>query len=498
MPVTPFPFHSFGGLNLGAPDEIDGALDLLNVDWDSSLGSIRQRWGYSNLTGSAAAAAYKAPCVTPSKKILVARSTTLEALSSTGTSLATTALASASYPMSCVAFGSPSASYVYVGTYDAIKRWDDSASTFSSPAGGPKARLLTVQLPDNRLVAAGTASGANGPGGATSSESHVWFSNAGDAETWSSNDYVQLSPGDGEVFTGAVQWRGQVFVFKQTKGFVFYGNSVDASGGAVFNVRAFPLNTKIELSNTFSAAPVTAGRDAVYFTSNDGLYATTGDVPAKVSGDVALAWQGGWGKIPPYFAGYFANGGNLLGASYGLTYANERLFLSSVNSGAGGHLFYDLTLDAWGYWDLPGGALVGSLFGSEQALVLNRLDANHVAVLRSAFTTDAGADISSYYRTGFNDYGTDTEKTIRDAELWGTGTVRYSASADFDATLGTTEDVTLGTSPAIDHGFVHAPAASLKGTLFSHQFASVSGGAWAVHRCTQNVDGIRPPGMRGS
>jgi hypothetical protein len=52
---------------------------------------------------------------------------------------------------------------------------------------------------------------------------------------------VDLTPNDGEVIT---EWRvgaATLFVFKQTKFFVFYGNSTDGSGNPVFNYRSVDL-----------------------------------------------------------------------------------------------------------------------------------------------------------------------------------------------------------------------------------------------------------------
>jgi hypothetical protein len=167
-------------------------------------------------------------------------------------------------------FGTGTTSYLYLAQgYGASVFRATLAPTFSTPAGMPNAQFLAVQPSDNRLVAAYTSADP---------ASRVKFSDPGDAETWGANNYVDLTPNDGEVITGMVAWRDQLFVFKQNQFFVFYGNSTDGSGNPVFNYRT--VDTGVGAVNgrfsTCVAAP-----DGVYFMSARGVYRTTGGSPPE-------------------------------------------------------------------------------------------------------------------------------------------------------------------------------------------------------------------------
>lgn len=49
------------------------------------------------------------------------------------------------------------------------------------------------------------------------------------------NNYVDLTPGDGEPIMGMIAWRGYLFVFKQSKFFRFSSTTTDSTGNPVFN-----------------------------------------------------------------------------------------------------------------------------------------------------------------------------------------------------------------------------------------------------------------------
>lgn len=119
----------------------------------------------------------------------------------------------------------------------------------------------------------------------------------------------------------------------------------------------------------------------------------------------------------------------------------------------------------------------------------------HLMLHKAGDANDDGTVITSRYRTGFMDFGDDREKTLREMQMWGTGTVATAVSKDFATAAGTATNVTLGASPAIDRA-IYSQAKS--GTLFSFNFASVSGGAWTLHRAEPRFREWREPGSRSS
>lgn len=497
MPVTPFPLHTFSGINLrDSVDSVgDQCIDCLNIDLDYSGTKVRSRDGYTGLTSVATTDAHgflfrQNDSALLASTIVSGSTGKFQSINASGT---ITALANEQV-FSAVNFGTPSATYTYyaratTGTLQTIGRL--SGVTPTAPANMPNSSWLGVQETDNRLVVGGPTTG---PSAAASSVHHVWFSDPGNAESWGANNYVQLTPGDGETIRAVVSWRGQVFVFKQTKMFVFYGNSTDASGNPVFNYRSVKLpstvaSAKYSTQNLGYGAMATAGEDGVYFVTNDGVYVTTGDVPALLTGDLYPLGTGQ--TLPSTYTGPNGRWYNALA----IHFHKRRLFVSiEANTLT---LVYDIDSGNWFPWSIQPSAFA-TWDGSQREGLLYFAGgtASHLIYsLKSTAATDDGAAITSYYRRGFNDLGTDTEKVIRETQLWGTGTVAYSTSQDFSA-LGTGRNVTLGTSPAIAAKYVQPSLGTGKGTVFSDEFRSVSGGPWAIHRTVLNVDGARSPGLK--
>lgn len=501
MATTPFPLSTFRGLNLvDSVDSVgDQCIDCRDIDLDYSGTKVRSRDGYDNLT---TAFTTDLTCLhrQNDSKLLASDSTTLYSINSAGSKTSLGTLTG----LQAVNFGTPTETATYMaglvsGTTVTLRKI--VSTTLSAPtatvngSGGstmPLVQHIGVQEADNRLVVATPTGASAAPGGGSSSSSHLWFSEPGAPESWNTNNYVQLTPGDGENIQGIVTWRGQVFVFKQTRMFVFYGNSTDGAGNPIFNYRTVQIPSRF-LSGLLGSPRTPVGEDGVYFTTADGVYVTTGDVPALLSEDLApLATDQ---ALPSYLTGI-----NARFTDFRALHLHKRRLFLSLGGSTPGTLVYDLDAGTWVVWSIAprklatweaedGSGLLYFVNGSGNTYYIQRF--------KSSFTDDDGAAINSYYRTGFSDFGADEEKTVMDAQLWGTGTVQYSASKDFGP-LGQTENVTLGTSPAIGHGYAHKAAASMKGTVFSQKYASVSGGAWALHRVVQNVEGLRPPGLRGS
>jgi hypothetical protein len=300
---------------------------------------------------------------------------------------------------------------------------------------------------------------------------------------------VGLNPGDGEALEALVAWRDLLFAFKQTKFFVFYGNSVDAVGGPVFNYRT--VATGVGIWNRGAAC---AGPDGVYFVDRTGIYRTTGGPPQKVSTPVDPIFKYGYGGLT---ASSFYQGGQLATSPQGaLKWHNGCLYFTFAATGSSTRnrvLKWNPTLDAWTLWAIPMHNLTS--FGTsgfiERDLVFSyATGSNHLGRMSTSFDDDDGASIPSRYRTGFSDLGIQgRKKDIDGTRLWGTGTVAVAGSKDFGS-LDTATNVTLGTSPAIDSGLHNKQK---EGELVSYEFSGVSGGAWTLHRYAHMVRDTLPP-----
>lgn len=452
MPLETYTITNFGGLNEVDPADdvgIENAQALQDVTWDQSTGSIRQRDGYTTFSPAESAAFTRQIdfIYSNDRQVIGTRPTATEAYTSAGSSIATGSFGG----FDMVRFGTPSASFVYItvpGDYP--QYWTGAA--FSQRTSLPKGNFVNVQPNDNRLVMDGTA---GGPGGATSSSSHLWFSDPGAPETWNSNNYVQLTPGDGEYILGIESWGNQLFVFKETKMFVFYGNSTDAAGNPVFNYRTVSLEGAAAF---YDGMPAGVGPEGVYYVGRNGLYWTTGDRPMRVSNVLT--------PVDSTVAG--------------VSYVSNRLFW--LCTGLTHTYVFDTRVGEWTKWALgqnsPGvleypGTL--GLFGGTAG--------NYIYKLTTASTTDNGTNISSHWTSGLSNLGYEGEKKLKYIDVWGTGTVSLSVASNFNAPANAST-LTLGSSTVDRTRYTTAAA----GHLFGLKLASVNGAAWKVHRVTLHFD----------
>lgn len=291
-----YTIESFGGLNETVPpDEVglEAAQALSNVQWDNSIGAIRRRYGSSVLTSSAESNAFQTLFAHSASRLLGTHGTTLEAYDASGSSSTTQTIAAAS--VSYTKIGTPSTSYTFVadGT-NTLWSYDGTSITAGSSAATvdgtgsramPKGLRLATDTDSNRLVVCGTAS-SGGPHGATSSGSHVWFSEPGDPFTWSTSNFVYLTPGDGESIVAACSWQGQIYVFKRTKLFIFYGEDTDADGNPIFNYRTVDLSDDLRVWGGGGRPICAASRRGVFYVGERGIFLTTGDQPTRVSDEL--------------------------------------------------------------------------------------------------------------------------------------------------------------------------------------------------------------------
>jgi hypothetical protein len=491
-------FPQFGGLDFRT-DPQEGplpALDLQNVDL-SRRGVIRMRAGLGSLAAGAVNSGvtpFRSPIFTfndlnVSRLIfgyVTGGTPATQAFDyAAGTTLSTAAGLGA---VSAVQMGGPSSTlasmYIADGNSGVYKY--TSGAGFSAPASMPGATYVTSQQPDNRLVAAATVA----------NPSRVFFSGPNTPETFdTANDYVDLDPGDGERIVGAVNWGGQVFIFKLTKFFVFTGNSTDSTGGAVFNYRTVRHNLPPYVrSSSFSL--VAAGVEGIYFLTRDGVYLTTGGQPVKISA-----------PLDPLFAGdtvasaYFTAGTTPLATgSLHVYYAQRKVFV--VNDATNDVYVYFPETQQWSLWDFGVNPLAIASMASDadnhQQLLVKYVSLNITRAAKSsdALATDLGGTMSNFYQTGFLDLGgAGDQKRVREWLLYGSGSLFVRTAINDQSTFeagAVAPAGPIGAGPVYEYR--HRVASRARN--ISLRFAASS--AWSMSRVVAHVAEERPAGVRAT
>jgi hypothetical protein len=550
-----FPFNDFsGGLNLRDKADTVGdseAIDLLNVTFNER-GAILQRDGYADLTPNDLAnrvdslAAYYN--VTGVRQLVAGCGTRLDVLDSNGT-LVNAQAGMAGGPWTFTRFGDPTHEYLYAANgADVLQRWDGSAWTAGTNTatvnGTPGVAMprgasvcITASTPgstsgtnaSNRMIV--TAFGAltnGGPGGAVTTPSRVYESNAGQPEVWETDgdpgdvatnrpargrNYYDLTPGDGERIMAAVEWRELVFIFKETKFFVRWGEGTLSDGTPTFQVREVVNGVGLA-----SPLAVCAGRDGVYFFNRRGVYRTNGGDPVLVSDKLTPLWTG---DPDVYYQGDPINLASL--PRVRMTWHMEQVFLA-IPTGTRDYndrlLVYDTQHGWWTVYDIAASALAGFRRVDRRELHHGySTGTKRIGHRAGGSTSDRGQAIASRWRSGWGDYGSSAEKTIRETRVWGSGAVRVSFSTDFNFTLKSALDAVLGlgtTWPSNGAGTWNDwltvnggrwPGAgqvsdelvryATRGITFSTQFAnSPLSPAWSVHRVARHLREVRAPSMR--
>lgn len=512
-----YPQESFGGgLNLrDKADAVvpDQAIDLIDVRF-TDRGAVEQRPGYDNLT---AALTNRVASLEPfyttggTKQLLAGCGTRLEALSNAGAVVASaTGLTSAVWDFA--RFGKPNAEVAYAGNgTDTLRKWSGSewtapTATVNGEAGKamPKAGSLCV-WPEagNRLVATRFSTTTGGPGGATSSPDHVWFSDPGNAEAWHTtepeeND-VQLFPGNGEPIMAAVAWREFVFVFKETSFFVFYNVSGETS--PTFNFR--PVEAGVGLA---SSRAVCAHHTGVYFMSRNGVYRTTGQEPELVSSLVEPIWTG---DVSPFYLGGTLAQGSIAECAMSVDH-EDNIRLSFPLASGTRVLVFEPRFDRWSLESIPASCFAVFRPSSAPELVFGYASGEKmVGRHSSAYTNDDGTAISSHWRSGWFDLNNPDMKVLRSSKYWGSGKcfcgmgVNFEqgtgklAALDFSEAAGTEWDKSTwgggewetpsGLLP--DHYRIAA-----RGAVFSRFFSnSIKDSSWSVHRATDHLRTTEKP-----
>lgn len=531
---TPAQFSNFAaGLNLR--DKADAvqdseAIDLLNVQF-LERGAIRQRDGYTDLTLASLTNRVDSlgtfATASGTRHILAGCGTRLEAINTSGGVVAS-ATGLTGGPYAFTRFAAPGAEHAYAANgSDTLRRWDGSAwsaptATVNGTAGQalPKAGAITVTAAApgttslanaaNRLVATAFGTGtSSGPGGTTTNPSRVCFSNPGDPLTWETDgtagrgrNFIDLTPGDGEQIMGCCTWAELVFVFKETKFFVFYGEST-SGGVTLFQYREIEGGVGLAAKQALCVA-----REGVYFMSRRGVYFTNGTTPTLLSDKIDPIWRG---NPEVYFQSKTIDQTQL--ALTRMTWHDEQVYVAIPQNGSAANdrvLVYDTQHQWWSLYDLPASAMVSFRRGDQYELTFGYASGNNrIGSIRAGLSADNGAVITSRWRSGWFDYSSPVVKTIRETKVWGTDGVTCSFAKDFELNFDQQANAVFGSStqtwpnggtdqwpggdpddfwPAggqVDDTLVRK---AVRGTVFSTQFSNMPGYAtWSVHRVARHL-----------
>lgn len=503
---------NFDGLRLGVPPAqvgADGALDLLDVDWDDS-GVLGSRIGVTEFTTKAPPANYDRIFghgvdflpLGEDFAILARRGEDLVWLNGAGEEGA----GSIKVSTGRLSFAQMGQNVLTPQTYIAnqnepVRKFYEGA--FSSPEAvvdgvGGKAMprghfVVNWQDGADRLVIANTTL-EGGPAGAAGSPSHVFFSEPGQPENFESTAYVQLNPGDGEQIIGMCTYNRNVFVFKETYCFVFYGISSDEEGKPIFNFSTVDLGTRAIGFFASDSQPLAVGNDGVYFLAQDGIWVTDGGAPVRVTDALKTSPDrrnprstlGGmtfptWERVKGF-----------------ITYLDNCLYVGFPEK-AGEEtikrmLKVDLETGRVTYWktELVGTMIFAETFGGTQRLWFSG-GPGHKGIFYFDPTTDEDpvVEMDPYYESGFYDLGSPDEKTLTQTKLWGSGTVKVAVAEDYGEP-GKAKTFKLGTGSAISQAQQQRGQSA---TMFSHR---ISGAApWSLQRLTRYLRETRVAATEG-
>lgn len=527
MPYAPFAVDRFGGLDLiNDPQEIgpSTAVDMLNADLNSR-GRLRTRDGYAKFTSSAGSNPYSNlfgyPGTSANTLLAVIKDDRTHALDSNGIVTATDSTHTflSPYQVTCALVGTPGTgaanelvrAYMSEGAGTVLK-WDGSSFTVpTATVNGTAASAFPLGCVylyprSNRLVSTCFSSGSHnqGPAGGASSQSYLYFSNAGDPETWETDgtagrarNFIQLTPGDGQRIVACAAFANEFYVFKETRFFVFYGEGTLTDGTPRFDYRTVDVGVGMSgYSATLRAsAGICVGSDGVYFLNDKGVWRTNGGPPVRISR-----------PLDPFFDGTSTTV-NIKQSTLrenALCWHNERLWLTTRTSGSSTNdriLVYDPALDAWMLHAIPANGLVSYRTTATTAPELffsYGTGTNDIGQHGPTRTTDAGTTISWSHKSGLYSPSGDASRVsiTQESKLVGTGTATLKV-ATYDASSGSTSGVldtgsavTLGTAPVPAEGWQQIDR---EGSWFQHEISG--SGVASVNRLVHYVRTLKPAGV---
>jgi len=516
---TELEYPGFGkGLNLRDQPNVvgpDQALDALNVIF-TSRGGVQQRPGYLKFTDAEGTNAYDSLGVyytsSGTKQLLAGAGNRLEGLATDGTIVDSDATPTAS-PHFFARFGGPTNELAFAGNgTDELFQWDGSTWTHPTwTTETPTGKFVAVTPWDNRLINArfdGSTAGDN--------PSTVRFAEPNDPLDFGTNNYEDLLPGDGEEIMGVCAWREFVFVFKESKFFVFYGTHSDESGNPVFDYR--PVDTGI---GAVASRGIAVGRDGVYFLARTGVYRTVGGEPMLISDDLDGVFAQQSGVAPPFYSGAVISNAHIEDAA--LEWWDERVYVAvPTNNAYNDRTFvFDTRYQWWSVYDLPIAAMVRfRVSNDEELLFAYSTGTQDIGRHRQSDSDDDGTEIVSFCNYGWTDDGIPQQHVLRAMKLWGKGTLTVAVAVDFQtAAGGDVVDFSIGadtwgdgtgadnwgdgsdSSDVWSSGVIlngkYIPHA-YKGSVFSLQLSSQGGEPWAIYRGSKLLRDIETPTRIGS
>ena len=429
MPLTEFPFPRFaGGLNLrDQPDVVNPAqaIDLLDVTF-TERGAVRQRDGYGLFTSVAGTSPYDSLVAFSksdgTRQLVAGAANRLEGLSAGGAVIAS--VSTSASPHYFTRFGGPSVEAVYAsnGT-DPVRQWNGSAwSTPSWSGTTPTGRFVAVTQGDNRLVNArrsGTTAGDN--------PSTVRFSDPSTPTTFGANNWVDLTPGDGEPIMGMIAWREYLFVFKQTKFFVFSGTTDSGTGTPEFNYR--PVDTGVGLCSSRALCATPYG---VFFLTQRGVYLTDGSEPKLVSELLDPFWLG---SPSDFYRSNLFNHSELDAPV--MAWHRQQVFVAVPTGGSDTNdrlLVYDPRYEWWSMWSLPCAGLASFPADGRPELFFSlATGSNHIGRQSQSYSQDNESPIAARWRSGWLDLDDPNVKSLKESKVWGKGNVWVSFTKDYES-----------------------------------------------------------------
>lgn len=479
-------FPGFGGLDFSVDpqqEQFVGAVDAMDVVFDSP-GRLRTRSGarfirsnYTPVGATALAMKYTGIAPLGSEIVVLSTSGTSLQLSGDGSGLIrTVALASGSSAAFFAELGTPTTTYLAFTSDAATGTYANAATTLSGAYGGGPLAVTK----DNRLMIC--------------KGSRVRFSVAGDPTTYNANDYVDVTPGDGEFIAAAITYGNDTLVFKQTKFFVFYGNSTDGTGNPVFNYRMVNTGHGAANYNAACAAP-----EGVYFVDRSGAWLTTGGGPRKVSDKLdRLFTTASWSPTidVPYTSAQLLA---FFSGSYSATIAGDLLVVNMISpGGSNGILALHRPSGQWTAWSINAGALCGQTAGAGEIAYVKRGTRELYRIARDQTVdqdnTGATSPVTARWRSGFWNPGQPgSEAWVREWLLDGSGAITVKTSVNDAVTLGTGAVTTLGAWPTIAQG---RDRRGLRGRDVSVELSGPM--PWLASRAVANVWSQTAPGMRAA
>ena len=225
----------------------------------------------------------------------------------------------------------------------------------------------------------------------------------------------------------AVTWRELVFIFKETKFFVLWGEGVGADSNPTFQVREVVNNVGLRSRAQASPSAATASTSSTAAASTAPPAAT----PCCSSDIVSPLWT----QDPElYYQGAPINLARLDSSGCSGTWSSclrrrSRPAPNAQRPAAGlrhpARLVDGVRHRRLGARVVPPADRVELHFGYSSA----RSGSAHRDY---GSTTDRGQRIASRWRSGWADYGSTQEQTIRETKVWGTGAVSVAFSINFE------------------------------------------------------------------